>query len=148
MRLMIEIWTRQSPKKHIYQLPIRQRGLDSSSQISPLLSIVLKTFTCTHRHTLKLSTSGSKVGIILILPVESSSKVLPVLDISSFQLIKPFKLSPWQTILKEIYPQLFISSVWMDFSDVRAEMELWTGYSIILSENRSFKLMRDHHPRC
>ena len=91
---MIEKWTRQGPQKHINQLPIRQRGLDSSIQISLLLSIILKTFTCTHGHTLELSTSGSKVRIVLILLVESNNKIFPVSDTGSLQLVEPFKLSP------------------------------------------------------
>ena len=33
------------------------------------------------------------------------------MDISSFQLIKPFKLSPWQNILKEMNPEVPISSI-------------------------------------
>ena len=112
---------------------MKQRGLDSPSQVSPFLCIIFKAFTCTHGHTLELSTSRGKVVVVMILLVESSSQIFPVSNICSFQLVEPFKLSPWQTILKEMNPHISISGVGLDLSDIRAEMEFSAG------------LLRDDH---
>ena len=91
---MVEKWARQSTQEHVYQLSIRQRRMDSSRKISPLLGIIFEAPTGTHRHDLKLCTGWSEVSIVLILPVERSSQILPVVDVGSLQLIETFQLSP------------------------------------------------------
>ena len=138
---MIEEWTRQHPKKHVNQLPISQMGLDSPCQISLLLRIFLKTFACTHGHTLELSTGRSKVSVILILLIKSSNQIFPVADVGPLQLIEPFKLSLRQTVLKEMDPQVPISSVRLNLPHIGTKMKLGTRHPIIFCENRSFKFL-------
>ena len=81
---MVKERTRQRAQEHVHQLFVRQRRLDSSRKVSPLLGIIFKTFTGTHRHTLQLCTSRGEVSIILVLLVESSSQIFPITHIGSF----------------------------------------------------------------
>ena len=47
---------------------------------------------------------GSDVGVVLVLPVESSSQIFPTMDTGSVQLVEPLKLSPLENVLKEMDP--------------------------------------------
>ena len=96
---------------------------------------------------MELSMGRGKVSVILILLIKRSSQIFLVVDIDSLQLIEPLEVSPEQTVLKEMEPQVPISSVRLNLPHIRTEMRLGTRNPIILCKYRNLELLWDDEPR-
>src|ERR1051325_2590133 len=62
-------------------------------------------------------------------------------------MIIPFQLSPGQTLLKIMHPQLSVISVGVDLLNIGLQMQLRTRNAIILGKGRNFELRRNHNTR-
>src|ERR1051325_5341597 len=62
-------------------------------------------------------------------------------------MIIPLQLSPGQTLLKIMHPQLSVISVGTDLLNIGLQMQLRTRNAIILGKSRNFELRRNHNTR-